>query len=138
MSKVFSLAGARAVAAREDKGTVVILTDEHGDALQCQQPDGTVEDAQVVVTGKLSSTFKKAEQRINDRTIKRRALEITADMLERNELEKIAACVKSWNLTDGGTPIELNTENFIAVAQAAPWIKERIEKVMSEPARFLD
>lgn len=137
MSKVFSLSAARAVAAREDKGALVTLKDEQGEPLTCKQPDGTEVEAQCRVVGKLSSVFRKAEQRVNDRTIKRRSTELSAELLERNELEKLAACITWWNLTDDGTPIELTTENVIAVMQAAPWIRADIEKVMNDPARFL-
>lgn len=138
MSNVFSLNNARAVATREDKGTIVPLRDEQGDPLLCLQPDGSVVEGFIRQAGRLSTRYRMAEQRINDRTIKRRTTELTAEFLERNELEKLALCAMEWNLTDGGTPIELTVDNVIQVLRAAPWIRADLEKSMSDPSRFLD
>ena len=133
----FSLSGAKKVSAREDKGVEVVLKDEFGDPLTVLGPDNNTLPAVAIVAGKLSARYRSAEQRINDRTLKRRQTDFTAEILERNEIEKIAACVLSWNLTDNGKPIPADLGNVRMVLQVAPWIRRDLEAAMSEPARFL-
>lgn len=136
-AKVFSLKGAQAVQSREDLGAKVTLRDELGEPLMVNDETGAAVPAFAVVVGKLSGTYRKAEQAVNDRTLKRRTTELTAELLEAQELEKLAKCVKSWNLTDDGRPIPATTQNVITVFQAAPWIRRELEAVMNDPGRFL-
>lgn len=136
-AKVFSLKAAKAVSSREDKGTKVPLRDEFGEPLMVTAADGITDAAFAVVVGKLSGIYRKAEQAVNDRTLKRRTTELTAELLEAQELEKLAKCVLSWNLTDDGRAIPATTENVVTVFLAAPWIRRDLEAVMNDPARFL-
>ena len=64
-------------------------------------------------------------------------MDVTAESIERQQLDILAACVLSWNLTDGDTPIPCTKENVATVFMAAPWIRRDIEGAMSDPARFL-
>lgn len=133
----FSMATSLAVAKREEKGTVVLHRDEHGEPLYTMDDSGELVRAQSVVLGKLSGTFRKAEQAINDRMIKRRTAELTADMVDRHELEKIAACIRSWNFRDGTKPIPLTVNNAAMVMTVAPWIRRDYTEAMNDSARFL-
>jgi len=138
VASTFSLAAARAVGAREDRGARVALRDELGDPLRVLDAEsGSVTDAFALVAGRHSARFRQAEQRVNDRALKRRNLEITAEIIERNELEKVASCVLSWNLTDNGKPIPCDLPNVVEVLRAAPWIRREFETAMGEPSRFL-
>lgn len=137
MAKVFSLNSSRAVAEREERGTTIALRDETGDPLTVSVGDTEVQ-ATITIVGKLSGTYRRIEQQLNDRLLKRRTTELTSEVIERNELEKIAACVKDWNLTDEGKPLPCTKENVLAVLTAAPWIRRELDQVMSDPSRFLD
>jgi hypothetical protein len=132
----FSLSAAKAVSQREDRGASVALRDEQGEALTVTI-DGETMPVIARVAGKLSATYRKAEQAAADKAIKRRSMDVTAEAIERQQLDIIAACVLSWNLYDGDTPIPCTKENVVTVFLAAPWIRRDIEGAMSDPARFL-
>ena len=132
----FSLSAAKAVSTREDEGAAIALRDELGDALTVTV-DGETVPVIARVAGKLSATYRRAEQAAADRAIKRRQMDVTAESIERQQLDILAACVLSWNLHDGETPIPCTKENVVTVFMAAPWIRRDIEGAMSDPARFL-
>jgi hypothetical protein len=137
-NKTFSLAGARSVAQREDKGAKLWLRDEQGDTLYTEDAEGNAVPAYMTLAGRHSARFRKAEQAVNDRVLKRRTTELTAETVDRNELEKLAACVLEWNLRDGSTPMPLTPHNAAEVFRAAPWIRRDAEQLQADPARFLD
>lgn len=133
----FSLRAARDVSRREDRGVRVLLRDELGDSLMVKNAAGELEQAWALVAGKLSRRWREAEQAANDRMLKRRSLDLTAEQLERNECTKVAACVIEWNLTDDGMPIPCDVHNIVTVLLAAPWVRRDFEKAMDDPSRFL-
>lgn len=133
----FSLQGATDVAAQQDKGTRVVLKDPKGDAYVYTNADGVEVECTALVAGQLSSTYRKAEDAMRDRQLKRRSVTLTGEMLARQQLELVACCVLDWNLCDGGKPIPCTKDNIITVLIAAPWLRTDIEAVMSDPARFL-
>lgn len=137
MTKVFSLSAAKESVDREDIGAPVTLQDEAGDPLMTTDEAGTPIPAVAVVVGKHSATFRKIEQTINNKMLKRRVTELTHEILEQNELEKLAACVKSWNLRDGSTPIVCDKDNVITVLKSVPWIRTQIATAVNDSARFL-
>jgi len=134
----FSLAGARAIAAREERGKVFQIRDELGEPMMTTDENGELVPATAVLLGKLSSTYKKAEQALSDAMLRKRTTDLTTDMLEMNELTKIAACVQSWNLRDGTRPIPSDKFNVITVLKAAPWIRRDFDTFMGDPSRFLE
>jgi hypothetical protein len=133
----FTIAGARAVADREDKGITVAIRDEQGDPMMTTDESGAIIPATAVLVGKLSTTYRKADLATADTMLRKRTTDLTSDLLEGNELAKIAACVKSWNLRDGTTPIPCDKFNVTTVLRAAPWIRRDFEAVMGDPSRFL-
>jgi hypothetical protein len=133
----FSLQGAADIAAQQDKGVRITLKDQLGDALTYTKDDGSLVECTALVAGQLSATYRKAEDTMRDRQLKRRSVQLTGEMLARQQMELIAACVLDWNLHDGPKPIPCTKENVITVFTAAPWIRADIEAVMSDPARFL-
>ncbi len=133
----FSLKGAADVAARQDRGTRVALRDEHGDPLTYTNAEGEVVESTALVAGQLSSLYRKAEDALRDRQLKRRSTVLTAELLNRQQLELIAACVLKWDLFDEERPVPCTKENVITVLIAAPWIRADIEAAMADAARFL-
>lgn len=134
---MFSLQGATDVAAQQDKGTRVVLKDPMGEPFTYVDADGVEQECTALVAGQLSSVYRKAEDAMRDRQIKRRSVTLTGEMLARQQMELVAACVLEWNLRDNGKPIPCTKENIITVFTAAPWLRTDIEAVMSDPARFL-
>lgn len=134
----FSLQGAQAVTAAQDKGTVMVLKDHEGNPFTYTDGAGVEHECTARVAGQLSATYRKAEDAMRDRQLKRRSLTITAEMLTKQQLELTAACVLDWNLQDGDKPIPCTREHVIKVLTAAPWIRTDIEAVIADPARFLE
>lgn len=138
---VFSLQGAVDLAAGQDRGTRMILKDPTGEPLTTAETDaaGNVSSVEcwAMVAGQLSSIYRKAEDAMRDRQLKRRSMTLTGEMLAKQQAELIAACVLDWNLHDGPKPIPCTKENILTVFAVAPWIRTDIEAVMSDPARFL-
>lgn len=137
MTKVFSLSSARDVSDREEKGTRVTLKDETGETLMVKDAQGNPVPAVAVIVGRNSRTFRRIEQAQADRLLRRRSADLTAEVIENNELEKVAGCVKEWNLSDDGKPIPCDRENVITVLRAAPWIRRDFETAMADASRFL-
>ena len=133
----FTIAGARAVAEREEKGVDVNIRDETGEMMLTTDESGALVQATATVLGKFSATYRKADQAVSDTMLRKRATDLTAELLENNELSKIAACVSGWNLRDGVKPIPCDKFNIITVLKAAPWIRRDLEAVMGDPGRFL-
>lgn len=134
----FSIQGAEAVTAAQDKGTIMVLKDPEGVPFTYTDGSGVEHECTARVAGQLSSTYRKAEDAMRDRQLKRRSLTVTAEMLTRQQLELTAACVLEWNLHDGDKPIPCTRENVTKVLAAAPWIRTDIEAVIADPARFLE
>lgn len=99
--------------------------------------EGAMVEAYAVVLGKFSNTYRKADKDVADAMLRKRTMDLTSDLLEQNELRKIAACVKDWNLRDGAREITSDVHNVVMVLNAAPWIRRDIESTMSDPSRFL-
>lgn len=137
VAKPFTIAAARAVADREDQGITVNIRDEQGELMMTTDETGQLVQATAVLLGKLSTTYRRAELATSDAMLRKRTTDLTSELMEMNELAKVAACVKAWNLRDGTTPIPCDKFNVITVLKAAPWIQRDFEYVMSDPSRFM-
>ena len=135
--KVFSISAARAVSAREDKAIKHMILDEFREPMMTTDEAGNPVPAFAMVKGKLSKTWREAELAVNDKTLKKRITELTAEGLELQELTKVATCVESWNLRDNNKPIPTTINNLITVFMAAPWVRRDMEQTMGDSARFL-
>ena len=133
----FSFESAKAVADQQDQGTVVTIKDQVGDPFTFVDADGVTQECTARVAGQLSSVYRKAEDAMRDRQLKRRSVTLTGEMLAKQQAELVAACVLDWNLQNNGKLIPPTKENILTVFAAAPWIRTDIEAVMSDPARFL-
>lgn len=136
MSK-FSLSGAKDVATQQERGTSVVLRDHLGDPFTYVNETGTEVECTAMVAGQFSALYRRAEEAQRDRHLKRRSMQLTGELLARQQIELVAACVMEWNLRDGEKPISCSKENVISVLTVAPWIRADIEAAISDPARFL-
>lgn len=136
MSK-FSFSGAKDVAAQQERGTHVVLRDHLGEAFTWTNEAGDEVECSAVVAGQFSGVYRRAEEQQRDRQLKRRSLQLTGELLARQQIELVAACVMSWDLRDGDKPIPCSKENVITVLTAAPWMRADIEAAIADPARFL-
>lgn len=138
----FSLQGATELMAQQDRGTRVVLRDAYGETLTIKEViDGVETDVEcwALVAGQLSATYRKAEDALRDRQLKRRtAMQLNSETLVKQQMELTAACVLNWNLRDGARVIPCTRENIVTVFIAAPWIRTEIEAAMADPARFLE
>lgn len=133
----FSFQAAASVATKQDKGTAVVFRDELGEAFTFKDAAGDSQEVTVLVAGVLSSTYRKAESMQRDRMLKRRTTSLTDEMLQRNQLDLISACVLEWNLHVDGKPVPCTKENVSQVLTAAPWLRADLESAMGDATRFL-
>lgn len=133
----FSFETAAGVAAKQNKGTVVVFRDDLGEPFTFKDANGDTQDVTVVVAGALSSTYRKAESAQRDRMLKRRTTTLTDETLQKNQLELISACVLEWNLHVGGKPVPCTKENVAQVLISAPWLRTDLEAAMGDASRFL-
>lgn len=124
---------------REEQGTTVHLKDENGE-LQFY-PEGVERAKQkpvtITVVGTYSKTFRKARKDQRDKNLKRGRVALTADSLEKQEIEVIASCITGWEgLTSGTEEFVFKTENAILLLTTAPWIREQVEEAMGDHQGF--
>lgn len=136
MSK-FSLSGAKDVATQQERGTPVVMRDHLGDAFTFTNEAGVEVECTAMVAGQFSNAYRRAEEAQRDRHLKRRSLQLTGELLARQQIELVAACVLEWTLYGDGKLIPCTKENVITVLTAAPWMRADIEAAMGDPARFL-
>lgn len=109
--------------------------------------DGTVlhgddgEPLTVTVYGKYSDVYRKLTRRQKDEALaraqKNNRQKITSAQLEEKEIETLVACVKDWNLTDGGTPLACEPGNIESVLEEYPWIKDQIDAAVHDEKNFM-
>lgn len=133
----FSFETAAGVAAKQNKGTVVVFRDDLGEPFTFKDANGTTQEVTVLVAGALSSTYRKAESAQRDRMLKRRTTTLTDEMLQKNQLDLVSACVLEWNLHVDGKPVPCTKENVAQVLISAPWLRGDLEAAMSDASRFL-
>jgi hypothetical protein len=133
----FSFETAAGVAAKQNKGTVVVFRDDLGEAFTFKGANGETQEVTVTVAGALSSTYRKAESAQRDRMLKRRTMSLTDEMLQKNQLDLIASCVLEWNLHVDGRAVPCTKENVMQVLTSAPWLRNDLEAAMGDASRFL-
>lgn len=100
------------------------------------------EPVEVVVAGSYSARYRKAYDAQRDRLFKRpsfRTFQLTPDLLDRQQVELVAACILSWRgFTNGGQPFSCTPENAVMLLTAAPWIRRQLEDAMEDHAAFFE
>lgn len=130
----FDLSTAKPVADREDEGQVVHLSDLHSEPMYYGEDRKPVT---VKVAGTFSATYRRAEQALADRRLKRSARRLTGEGMQKDQLGLVAACVLSWEgFFDNGKPIPCDRSSVVMVLERAPWIREQIERAMEDHEGF--
>lgn len=132
------IGNSKTVAEREDRGTLMHVRDENGE-LQYDGEGDSKKPVTLRVAGTYSSIFKKARERQRDKNLKAKRNVFGADLLGRQELEVIAACVLADDFgpfTSNGKNFDYSKENVILLLEAAPWIREQVEETMGDHQGF--
>jgi hypothetical protein len=128
----------KTVAQREDEGTTIHVRDEAGDKMW--QDEAQTKPVTITVAGSYSSRFRRLAEASGDRAWKK-AGRMDAEDQRRNSLEIVAGCVLAWDgFTVGEGPAEApyacTKANAIALLDQCVWIRDQVEKAMSDHALF--
>lgn len=91
----------------------------------------------IEVYGKDSDVYRKTQRGITDRRLKARQGSITAERIEAEATEVLAACTKSWNLVVDGAVPDCNAGKAKTVYARFKWLKEQVDDYIAERANFL-
>lgn len=128
MSNQFDLSQTKAASQQEDEGQWIELANEVGEPY-----DPTV---RFLVAGTYSSHFRKIDSAQTERALKQGRKALRRDVVERNRVERAAACILKWEgVMFNGAPIECTRENAMRVLEA-PWIREQVEEAMNDHSGF--
>jgi hypothetical protein len=86
-----------------------------------------------------SPSVKKVRRRHNDKILQSRGRRLTAEQVERNQIEILAAAIVGWTWNGdaawGGAKLEFTPENVEKVL-AAGWVRSQVEEVLDDEAGF--
>lgn len=108
---------------------------------------GTNEDLGITINilGKDSDEFQKVSRAQSKKRMAKlakgggfRTSVISVEEIDRDGLELLAACTKSWSgvIVEGKT-VECNKDNAIDLYERFPWIKEQVDAAMGDRANFI-
>lgn len=108
---------------------------------------GTNEDLGITirVLGKDSDEFqKKSREQSKKRMAKmskggfRSTAAVPVEEIERDGLELLAACTKSWDgIVVDGKAVDCTQPNAIDIYERFPWIKEQVDTAIGDRANFI-
>lgn len=133
----FDLAEAAPVADLEDQGTLVHVRDTSGELMYYRETEeGDDLPVTIRVAGTYSTRYRRAMESQNTRTLRKKNVVLTGELLTANRLDLIAKCVLDWQgFAKVGPP---SPENVRKVMGAAPWIREQIEQTMEDHQAFFE
>jgi len=89
----------------------------------------------------IDSDEYRASQRVitNKRLSRKNKFKITAEQLELETIEVLAACTVSWsdNFEVDGFAYHFSKENAKALYERFPWVREQVDEFIGERANFL-
>lgn len=96
----------------------------------------------VVLAGEDSERARRARRAVLNRRLRqqrrRRDGEVTAEELEQDEFEVLAACTISWSGFElGGRDLACNPENAKQLYLQFPWLQEQADAFRRDRANFL-
>lgn len=93
----------------------------------------------IEVTSQQSPAVKKVLRRQTDKLLKRRGRKTTAEQIEEDHIERLAASVVSWEWKGeaafNGKKLDCTPENVAAVLGVS-WIKEQVAEAVADEAEF--
>lgn len=120
------------IAAVEERGTVVHIRNARGEKMY---------DAGAPVTMTVLGTFSKTYRRLStaqrDRLLRQRRSSLSAEQLDQQDIELVAACVTAWSgFKASGTPIPCDKPAVIRVFTKFPFVLEQIKDEMGARENF--
>lgn len=94
----------------------------------------------ITLLGVDSETYRKAQRKnMNKRFSRRNPGKITAEELDVESLEVLAACTTAWSgICDrSGNPVPCNAANAKALYEAAPELRDQVDRFINDRANFL-
>lgn len=93
----------------------------------------------IEVTSQQSPAVKKVLRRQTDKLLKRRGRKTTAEQIEEDHIERLAASVVAWEWKGEaafhGKKLDCTPENVAAVLGVS-WIKEQVAEAVADEAEF--
>ncbi|MGP2493505.1 hypothetical protein ACTDI4_17980 [Mesorhizobium sp. PUT5] len=93
----------------------------------------------IEVMSQESPAVRKILRRQTDRMIKRRGKKMTAEQIEEDAIERLAASVVGWewkgNAAFGGKKLDCTPEN-VATVLGVSWIKGQVQEAVADEAEF--
>jgi hypothetical protein len=133
-----ALSDAAGVKAREDEGQVVHLRDEAGEPAYFG-PDEDRKPVTVRIAGTYSALYRRTLQLQKDRVLKRRLDTLSAEEMDRKQIELVAACILGWEglvATPDAPPLPFTRENAVQLLTQATWIYDQVDAAMRDHAGF--
>ena len=91
----------------------------------------------ITLRGQDSRTFRQASHDISNKRMERQVKKLTAEALERNTRELLAACTVDWQCIEmNGEPLKCTRENADRLYAELPWIREQVDAFVSNRANF--
>lgn len=133
MGKGFDLSRAVSVGQAEDDGQVVHLRDAGGEL----EFGDNGQPVTVTIAGSYSARYRKVQDSITQRMLKRKQLTLTPEQLMENRIELIASCVLGWTeIEDDGKPLPCTKDNAARLVRVAPWVRDQLEEAQHDHAGF--
>lgn len=102
----------------------------------------TGEDVSITLVGIDSDTYKVAERKVTNAKLARvkgaRGSKFTAEEIESNKVELLAACIVGWkNIALDGVNVDYNPVNAKKLLLKAGWVAEQVEEFVEDRSNFL-
>lgn len=101
--------------------------------------DDTSKPIAINIIGKDSEPFRARLRAItNKRLAAGKKLKITAEEVETESTNTIAACITGWqNVTLDGKPLDYSSANAKLLLNRLPWLQEQLDEAIGDRANFL-
>lgn len=101
------------------------------------------EPVTVLLHGRDSEQYRKSRRKFLDERLKRsqnkgKAIDVTAEQIERQGLETLSNCIAGWSHVElDGKTLEFNTENFHKLIKRCPWVEGQIDEAIADRSNFM-
>lgn len=122
-------------AASEEGAVMAVVHPVTGQPLT--QEDGAA--VTITLAGMDGDRFRKAQRAATDRRLKSpRRANVTAEDIERDGIETLAACTLAWTgLVLDGETLDCTVPNARKAYQRLPWLREQVDAFIGDRANFL-
>lgn len=84
-----------------------------------------------------TKAYKDVQTRWQNELLRRGIRKLSAEMVQANTLDKLAALTLGWNLEGRDGPIPCSADTARRLYHDKPWIHEQVEAAFSDLGRFL-